>query len=107
MPKRRYLTLTEYEHAELLEARDHDPRPFVRERCAALLRIAAGESAHAVACAGIVKPRQPETLYAWMDYYAAAGLAGLQQHQQGGSPRGRLRPSRRGSGAGPGAPWPG
>jgi hypothetical protein len=56
MPKRRYLPLTQTERAALLHARDHDPRPFVRERCTALLRIADGESAHVVAQTGVLMP---------------------------------------------------
>jgi hypothetical protein len=28
--------------------RDHDPKPYVRERCAAMLKIADGQSPHAL-----------------------------------------------------------
>jgi hypothetical protein len=44
MPQRRTLALNPDQRQELLHARDHDPRPAVRERCAALLKIAAGQS---------------------------------------------------------------
>ena len=50
MPLRRTLDLTDSQRQDLLHYRDHDPRPYVRERCAALLKIAAGQSPHAVAC---------------------------------------------------------
>ena len=80
---RRTLTLTDAQRAELFAVRDHDRRPYLRERAAALLRIAAGESPHAVARRGILKPRAPDTLSAWLDRYAAQGLAGLIQRPRG------------------------
>jgi hypothetical protein len=40
MAPRRTLTLTETRRHELEHHRDHDRRPWVRERCAALLKIA-------------------------------------------------------------------
>jgi hypothetical protein len=87
MAQLRTLTLTEEQRAELLQARDHDPQPYVRERGAALLKIAAGRTPHWVAQSGLLKPRDPDTLYLWLDIYAAAGLAGLRARQHGG-PRG-------------------
>jgi hypothetical protein len=39
---RRTLTLTEGQRQELLRLRDHDQRPYVRERGAALRKIADG-----------------------------------------------------------------
>ena len=82
------ILLTEEQRQELLELRDHDPRPSVRERGAALLKIADGQSPHAVATRGLLKPRDPDTVYAWLDRYQSAGVAGLIAHPQGGS-RGR------------------
>jgi hypothetical protein len=85
---RRTLTLTEVQRHQLLELRDHDPRPYVRERGAALLKIAEGESPHRVAGHGLLKPRDPDTVYSWLDLYQASGVQGLIAHPQGGS-RGR------------------
>ena len=90
MPKRRTLTLSAKQDSELVEHRDHDPRPYVRERCAALLKIAAGQAPHRVARQGLLKARQPDTVYGWLDSYESAGLAGLLAHQQGGYRRGYL-----------------
>lgn len=81
---RRTLTLTEEQRQELLQARDHDPHPYVRERSAALLKIADGQSPHQVATRGLLKPRDPDTVYAWMGHYQASGIAGLTAHPQGG-----------------------
>jgi hypothetical protein len=85
---RRTLTLTEGQRQELVQLRDHDARPYVRERGAALLKIADGHSPHRVARQGLLKPRDPDTVYAWLGLYQAAGTAGLIAHPQGGS-RGR------------------
>ena len=73
---RRTLTLTEEQRHQLLELRDHDPRPYVRERGAALLKIAEGQSPHRVAKLGLLKPRDPDTVYSWLDLYQASGSQG-------------------------------
>jgi hypothetical protein len=44
MANRRTLRLKTREQRELEHYRDHDARPYVRERCSALLRIATGET---------------------------------------------------------------
>jgi hypothetical protein len=81
---RRALTLTEEQRQELLKLRDHDPRPYVRERGAAILKIAEGQSPHRVAKSGLLKPRDPDTVYAWLDRYQTQGAPGLIAHPQGG-----------------------
>ncbi len=90
MAQRRTLTLTEAQRAELRQHRDHDPRPDVRERCAAILKIGDGQAPHAVACRGLLKRRDPDTVYGWLDAYQAEGLAGLIARPHGGYRRGRL-----------------
>jgi hypothetical protein len=85
---RRTLTLTEEQRHQLLQLRDHDARPYVRERGAALLKIAEGDTPHRVAKIGLLKPRDPDTVYSWLDRYQASGVQGLIAHPQGGS-RGR------------------
>jgi transposase len=87
MPPRRTLELTEPQRQDLLHSRDHDPRPYVRERCAAILKVADGHSAHAVARHGLLKPRNPDTVYSWLNHYQEAGLDALFAYQQGGSRR--------------------
>jgi hypothetical protein len=90
MVLRRTLALSDEQRAALEQRRDHDPRPYVRERCAAMLKVADGTSAHAVARSGLLRPRDPDTLYAWLDRFQADGLAGLLAHPQGGYRRHRL-----------------
>jgi hypothetical protein len=86
MATRRTLVLKTREQQELEHYRDHDARPYVRERCSALLRIAAGEAPHAGARQGVLKPRAPDTLYGWLQVYEEEGVAGLLAHQHGGGP---------------------
>jgi hypothetical protein len=86
----RTVTLRWVQRRELEQARDHDARPYVRERCAALLKIPDGTPAHAVARQGLLKSRDPDTVYAWLTHYRADGLAGLRGHRHGGYRRSRL-----------------
>jgi hypothetical protein len=90
MYQRRILALSDDERAALLDHRDHDAKPYVLERCAAVLKIAAGQSQHAMANAGLLRHRDPDTVYAWLDYYQDEGLPGLLAHQHGGNRRGGL-----------------
>lgn len=81
----RTLTITSRRaRKRLVWHRDHDPKPYVRERCAAILKIAEGLAPHAVARAGLLKPRDPDTIYAWLTAYEADGFEGLVQHPPGG-----------------------
>ena len=79
MPAPRTLVLAPSERAELERVRARDPRPYLRERCAALLKIADGWSARRVALTGLHRPRRPETVAAWLDRYRAGGVAALTQ----------------------------
>lgn len=87
MVHRRRLTITKGERNELVEQRDHHPSPQARERCAALLKIADGQSPHWVARQGLLKPRDPDTIYTWLDLYATEGLEGVLTRLHGGQRR--------------------
>jgi len=87
MAARRTLELKTKQRQELEEYWDHDPRPYLRERCGALLKIAGGATAHAVARQGLLKPRDPDTLYGWLGLDEAEGVSGLVAHQHGGDRR--------------------
>lgn len=90
MARFRTLELTTSQHRELTDARDHHEKPYVRLRAAALVKIADGQTPHAVARTGLLKPVDPDTVYRWLDIYEANGLDGLIAHQHGGVRRGRL-----------------
>lgn len=72
------LTLTEAARLTLEAMRDRHPIPYLRERAAALLRLAAGEAPPTVGRQGI-RPRDPRTIRAWLHAYQTHGLGGLYQ----------------------------
>lgn len=71
------LELTERQRAELETVRDTHAKAYIRERAAALLKIADGQSPLQVAQQGLLKPRNPDTVYSWYHRYQAEGIAGL------------------------------
>ena len=73
----RRLALTPEERRDLVALRDGAPEPYLRDRAAALLTVADCRRAAAVARAGLPRPRQPDTVYAWLARYRAEGIAGL------------------------------
>ena len=97
----RTLTLTPAQRAELEATRAHNQRPYLRERAAALLKVADGQSGRQVALHGLLTRRKPDTLYRWLDAYAHGGLQGLVQRPRGH--RG-FSPSAGRAGGGDGAP---
>lgn len=74
---KRELELKKAQEKTLHEMRDHHPKPYLRERAAALLKIARGYSASWVARQGLLKRRDYRTVIAWLDAYQSEGLGGL------------------------------
>ena len=87
MAGHRTLKLKTEQEQELIQLRDQTEYEYIRERCAALLKIAGGQSPHWVGLHGLLKPRDPDTIYSWLNIYEAEGLGGLQSHRQGGDRR--------------------
>jgi hypothetical protein len=77
MATRRTLSLSQAQYDELQHALHTHPKAYIRERAAALLKIAAGDSPHHVARHGLLQPRSPDMVYTWLDRYEADGLQGL------------------------------
>ncbi len=71
------LELTESQQRELEQIRDHHQKAYLRERAAALLKVAAGRSGRDVALNGLHKQRDPDTIYTWLRRYQAEGVQGL------------------------------
>jgi hypothetical protein len=94
MAARRTLALKTREQRELEYYREHASHPYVRERCSALLKIAEGATPHTVARQGLLKPRDPDTVYGWLQWYETEGVAGVMAHQHGGARRRSLRRAR-------------
>jgi len=77
MVRPRTLALSPDQYLELVRLRDHSPLPHIREKAAALLKVADGGVVKHVARFGLLRPRDEETVAAWIDRYLAEGVAGL------------------------------
>ena len=77
MPNLITICLMPEQQKQLEQIRDTDKRPYMRERAAAILKIAEGVSARQVALDGLLKPRKPDTVYDWVERYKTEGIAGL------------------------------
>lgn len=82
MAKRHKLHLSDEQLEDLRHLRDTGEPAYLRERAAALLKIAAGASPHKVAQSGLLKKRKPDTVYTWLHRYREAGVMGL-RHKPG------------------------
>lgn len=76
MPKIIRLELSTVERAELEAVRRHDPRPYMREKAAALLKIADGQIASQVAATGLLQAHDPDIIYRWLKRWQTEGIAG-------------------------------
>jgi transposase len=73
----REVRLTADQRAALEGVLRHDPKPYRRERAAAILQVADGKAAFAVARSGLLVRRAPDTVYGWLDRFEELGVAGL------------------------------
>lgn len=53
------------------------PKAYLRERAAAILKVADGIPAARVAAQGLLRRHDPDTVYAWIDRFEAEGVNGL------------------------------
>jgi len=74
---RREVRLTAAEREQLEQVLRHDLKPYRRERAAAILQVADGKAAFAVARSGLLVRRAPDTVYGWLDRFEDLGVAGL------------------------------
>ena len=72
------ITLTKVQKTELEKLRDSHAKAYVRERAAAILKIAAGQSGRQVALRGLLKVREPDSVYSWVRRYQHEGSKGLE-----------------------------
>jgi transposase len=71
------LALSTAQEQELTQLRERHPKPYVRERASAILKVACGQSVRAVALFGLLRPRHPETVSEWIKRYLAQGREAL------------------------------
>ena len=77
MPKIIRLELSASEREELETVRGHDRRPYMREKAAALLKIAEGQVASQVAEHGLLQSHDPDIIYRWLRRWQIEGVEGL------------------------------
>ena len=77
MAHQRQVSLQAAQAQELLWTRKHHPKAYVRERAAAILKVAAGTSMRQVAAHGLLQTRTEEAVSQWLDRYLEEGLTGL------------------------------
>lgn len=78
MPASLKLELTVEQRTALVRLRDHAQKAYIRERAAALLKIASGQSARHVARSGLLKRHSHGTLLVWVERFKDSGPAGLE-----------------------------
>jgi transposase len=71
------LTLSTTQRLELEDMVNTGYKPYLRERAAALLKIADGQPGNYVAAFGLLKKRRKNTVYDWVARYQAEGIQGL------------------------------
>lgn len=72
------IELKEAQRDELEKVRDHHRVPYMRERAAAILKIAAGNSGLQTARKLLNRAHWQDTVYEWVKRYRAEGVAGLE-----------------------------
>jgi len=72
------IELKDVQRQELEKVRDHDRLPYLRERAAAILKIAAGNSGLQTARNLLNRAHWPDTVYEWVKRYRSEGVAGLE-----------------------------
>jgi transposase len=77
MAQPRHIEISDQQRQELVACRDHHPKPYVREKAAAILKVAAGTSIRQVALCGLLRPRTPKKVSGWITRYLTEGLLGL------------------------------
>ena len=74
----RRVTLDAARKAALVKMRDTGAKPFLRERAAAILKVAEGLPAKVVARERLLRTRRPETVCEWLDRFQEGGIAALE-----------------------------
>lgn len=80
------IELTDTEREQLEAVRRRDKRPYMREKAAAVLKVADGETALHVALHGLTRTRDPETIYGWLKEFREYREVRPQPPRRGGFP---------------------
>ncbi len=77
MPKLITICLMPEQQEQLEKIRDTHKNAYMRERAAAILKVAQGMSPRHVALNGLLKTRKPDTVYDWIERFLSEGITGL------------------------------
>jgi len=77
MPPPLKIILTEEQRRDLEQVRNHDAKPYMRERAAAILKIANGASGLETARRLLNQVHWQDTIYEWCKRYQAERIEGL------------------------------
>ena len=73
-----YVQWTSEQQEQLEKACRHHPKPHVREKCSALLKLAQGQTAQTIAEEALLTRHAQDTLTDWVKRFQQQGLEGLQ-----------------------------
>ena len=77
MSQAREIQLSPEQEQELHQVLKSHEKAYMRERAAAILKVASGSSMRQVAATGLLQVRTEEAVSDWIDRYQAEGLQGL------------------------------
>jgi transposase len=77
MPKLITVCLMPEQEEQLKQIRDTHKDAYMRERAAAIIKLAQGMSPRRVALNGLLKTRKPDTVRDWIKRFLSEGIAGL------------------------------
>lgn len=77
MPKRLIPILSNDDYQLLTDLRDYSPKPYLRERASAILKLAAGQTASQIGSTGLLRQRSYETVSDWFHRFQKDGVEGL------------------------------
>ena len=77
MPKRLIPALSKEQQAELEDLQKHSPKPYLRERASAILKLAVKHTVIDIAGHGLLQKRHRETVANWFHRYERQGVKGL------------------------------
>ncbi|MBD0313564.1 MAG: helix-turn-helix domain-containing protein [Microcoleus sp. T3-bin5] len=78
MPQRLIPQLTDEQKAELEHLLCHSPKPYLRERASAILKLSQFQTVSEIACSGLLRKRHRETVSNWFHRFQIEGIKGLQ-----------------------------
>ena len=78
MPKKLIPILSDESFEQLNDVSKHSPKPYLRERASAILKLAAGQTVSQVAATGLLQKRYYETVSDWFHRFQNDGIKGLE-----------------------------